>query len=78
MLKFIKNLFIKKPQYSLTEREQLAMFGTWLSPTGPKLILEKQVVGIMACKECKGFGTHGNPLCGALYVCKKCNGSGSK
>jgi len=28
------------------------------------------------CRTCKGFGTYGNPLCGALYLCKKCKGTG--
>lgn len=29
-----------------------------------------------ACKECRGFGTYGNPLAGAVYTCKKCDGEG--
>lgn len=28
------------------------------------------------CSKCNGFGTYGNPLCGAVYTCKSCNGSG--
>lgn len=29
------------------------------------------------CKKCNGFGTYGNPLCGAVYSCKRCKGSGN-
>jgi hypothetical protein len=28
------------------------------------------------CGKCKGFGTYGNPLCGALYYCTRCKGTG--
>lgn len=28
------------------------------------------------CGNCNGFGTYGNPLCGAIYTCKRCSGSG--
>lgn len=28
------------------------------------------------CRTCKGFGTYGNPLCGAVYTCNRCNGTG--
>ena len=28
------------------------------------------------CRKCKGFGTYGNPLCGAVYYCSRCNGTG--
>jgi len=66
------------PKYTLEEQKQLASFGVWNSPTGPRLILEKQASGIKACKKCNGFGTYGNPLCGALYRCSKCNGSGKR
>lgn len=37
-------------------------------------ILER--VDTNRCTECKGFGTYGNPLCGALYYCKQCKGTG--
>lgn len=29
-----------------------------------------------ACAACNGFGTHGNPLAGAVYTCKVCDGDG--
>lgn len=28
------------------------------------------------CGKCKGYGTYGNPLCGAVYTCSRCNGTG--
>lgn len=31
-----------------------------------------------ACKNCRGYGNGGNPLCGAVYVCKTCNGTGRR
>lgn len=66
------------PIFTEEERKQLSLFGIWQSPSGPRLIMEKQAIGIKACTKCNGFGTYGMPLCGALYKCNKCNGSGKK
>jgi hypothetical protein len=40
-----------------------------------KPVLERYK-GPDACKKCKGFGTYGNPLAGAVYTCKECHGEG--
>lgn len=56
----------------------MAMFGVWQSPSGPKLVLEKQVEGFLACRKCRGYGQSGNPLCGAIYICENCKGSGER
>lgn len=37
-------------------------------------LLEK--VDTNPCKKCKGYGTYGMPLCGAVYYCDRCNGTG--
>lgn len=41
-------------------------------------IFERQYKGKQACEKCKGFGTYGNPFCGAVYKCGECNGSGKR
>ena len=50
----------------------LIWFG-WNASTGRPLLerVEKN-----QCRECKGFGTYGNPLCGAVYLCGRCKGTG--
>jgi hypothetical protein len=40
-----------------------------------KPVLERYE-GPDACKKCSGFGTYGNPLCGAVYTCTECHGEG--
>lgn len=51
---------------------ELAMFGIRMDTGRP--ILER--VKTNRCSMCSGFGTYGNPLCGAVYTCKRCKGSG--
>lgn len=53
------------------DRAQLAMFG--VRPDG-RLVMER--VEDNRCEKCNGFGTYGNPLCGALYNCAVCKGTG--
>ncbi len=57
---------------------ELAMFG--VIKRGDKFvpILKRQAEGKEACKDCRGFGTYGNPLCGAVYTCQACNGDGKR
>ena len=50
----------------------LIWFG-WRADTG-RPILER--VKKNRCRACKGFGTYGNPLCGAVYLCGTCKGTG--
>ena len=50
----------------------LIWFG-WRADTG-RPILER--VEKNRCPACKGFGTYGNPLCGAVYLCGQCKGTG--
>lgn len=50
----------------------LIWFG-WRADTG-RPILER--VEKNRCRKCSGFGTYGNPLCGAVYLCKLCKGTG--
>lgn len=57
------------------KRAKLSMFGVRQRPDGEWVpILER--VEHDQCRECRGFGTGGNPLCGAVYTCKHCNGTG--
>lgn len=57
------------------KRAQLAMFGVRQRPDGEWVpILER--VEHDQCRDCRGYGTGGNPLCGAVYTCKRCNGTG--
>ena len=51
---------------------ELAMFGVRMDTGRP--ILER--VKTNRCTKCNGFGTYGNPLCGAVYTCDRCKGSG--
>lgn len=51
----------------------IAWFGIRMDTGRP--ILER--VKENPCYKCNGFGTYGNPLCGAVYTCKRCKGSGS-
>jgi predicted RNA-binding Zn-ribbon protein involved in translation (DUF1610 family) len=77
--KFWRRLKGIPPERSQEDLKQLSiMFGSWNSPTGMRLILEQQAVGLFACPKCNGFGTYGMPLCGALYRCDKCNGTGKR
>jgi hypothetical protein len=56
-------------------RAELSMFGVRQRPDGEWVpILER--VEHNQCRDCSGFGTGGNPLCGAVYNCKRCNGTG--
>lgn len=58
------------------KRAQLAMFGVRQRPDGEWVpVLERQEVN--PCRECRGYGTYGNPLAGAVYNCKRCEGSGT-
>lgn len=41
-------------------------------------LLKRQYRGLEACVGCSGFGTAGNPLCGAVYTCKTCGGDGKR
>lgn len=52
---------------------ELSVFG-WMP--GGRPILAQQWAGADACQKCNGFGTYGMPLCGALYTCTACKGSG--
>lgn len=57
------------------KRAQLSMFGVRQRPDGEWVpILER--VETNPCPKCRGYGTHGNPLCGAVYNCDGCKGSG--
>jgi hypothetical protein len=38
--------------------------------------LQKQATEEDACTDCRGYGFGGMPLCGAVYMCKSCNGTG--
>ena len=56
-------------------RAQLSMFGVRQRPDGEWVpILER--VEHDQCRDCRGYGTHGNPLCGAVYNCERCKGTG--
>lgn len=56
-------------------RAELSMFGVRQMPNGEwKPILEKEETS--PCRKCRGYGTYGNPLCGAVYNCEHCKGSG--
>lgn len=48
----------------------------WRTHRGKKKLILERHTGPDSCAACKGFGTYGNPLCGALYTCKACNGDG--
>ena len=66
----------KLPTAKDIKRAQLSMFGVRQTPDGEwKPVLEREEVD--PCRECRGYGTHGNPLCGAVYNCKRCSGSGT-
>lgn len=52
--------------------DDLAWFGIRMDTGRP--ILER--VKTNRCKKCNGFGTYGNPLCGAVYTCDRCKGTG--
>ena len=54
------------------ELKELSMFGIRADTGRP--ILER--VETNRCAKCNGFGTYGNPLCGAVYTCQRCNGTG--
>lgn len=57
------------------KRAQLSMFGVRQRPDGEWVpVLER--VETNRCGDCRGFGTHGNPLCGAVYNCDRCKGTG--
>lgn len=55
--------------------KDLSMFGIRMHNGVARPILQR--VETNPCKNCNGFGTYGNPLCGAAYLCDKCDGSGS-
>jgi hypothetical protein len=57
------------------ELKELSMFGIRKSPNGEwRPILQR--VETNRCTKCNGFGTYGNPLCGAVYNCDRCQGTG--
>jgi len=54
---------------------ELSMFGVRQASDGQwKPILQR--VETNRCRDCSGFGTYGNPFCGAVYNCDRCNGTG--
>lgn len=57
---------------------ELAMFGMVKRNGEWQPILKRQARGLEACPGCSGFGTYGNPLCGAVYTCKQCGGDGKR
>ena len=57
---------------------ELAMFGMVKRNGEWQPILKRQAKGLEACPGCSGFGTYGNPLCGAVYTCKQCDGDGKR
>jgi len=65
----------KQEEEKRKRRAELSMFGVRQGPDGEwKPILER--VETNQCRDCRGYGTHGNPLCGAVYNCERCKGSG--
>lgn len=68
------NPYRESPELSEKDKRaaQLAIFGIRMDTGRP--ILER--VETNRCSKCNGFGTYGNPLCGAVYTCKRCKGSG--
>lgn len=66
----------KEEEEKRKRRAELSMFGVRQRPDGEWVpVLERAETN--PCRECKGYGTYGNPLCGAVYNCKRCQGSGS-
>lgn len=64
-----------KEEEKRKRRAELSMFGVRQRPDGEWVpILERPDHD--RCRDCNGFGTGGNPLCGAVYTCKRCNGMG--
>lgn len=61
-----------KPALEDKDTAELAKFGVRLDTGRP--ILER--VDTNRCRECGGFGTYGNPFCGAVYTCQRCAGCG--
>lgn len=56
--------------------EQHLMFGTVKVNGEWRPVLQRQATGGDACTACRGYGHGGNPLCGAVYTCEECDGSG--
>lgn len=56
--------------------EQHLMFGTVKVNGEWRPVLQRQATEEDACTECRGFGTGGCPLVGAVYTCKACEGTG--
>lgn len=65
----------KQEEEKQKRRAELSMFGVRQMPDGSwRPILEREETN--PCRDCRGYGTGGNPLCGAVYTCKRCEGSG--
>lgn len=62
-----------KVQHTEKQLSELSVFG-WFP--GGRPILARHWDGEDACKRCNGFGTYGVPMCGAVYTCVRCHGSG--
>jgi hypothetical protein len=56
--------------------EQHLMFGIVTINGVSRPVLQKQATEEDACTACRGYGHGGNPLCGGVYMCKECDGSG--
>lgn len=56
--------------------QQHLMFGVVDINGESRPVLQKQATEEDACTECRGYGHRGNPLCGAIYTCQACKGSG--
>lgn len=56
------------------QKAQLRMFGFFPGTVDP--VICRKWSGIDACSQCRGFGSSGNPLCGAVYTCQSCKGTG--
>lgn len=65
----------KQEEEKQKRRAELSMFGVRQMPDGSwRPILEREETN--PCRDCRGYGTHGNPLCGAVYNCERCKGTG--
>ena len=64
-----------KVNHTPKELAELRSFGVF---PGGKPILERQWEGREACRKCNGFGSRGIPMCGAVYKCKVCKGTGKR
>lgn len=67
-----------KQQTLTREDRERAMFGLVEHQGEMVPILKRRHRGLLACKKCVGFGTFGNPFCGAIYKCGQCKGTGRR